>query len=62
MVKLPVMLPLTVLLSTVAVSYEGGKGTKYRTNTAAPNISNEIPNGIRRFIMRDFFSDDVSLI
>ena len=57
-----ILLPLSVSLPTDAVSGEDGNGTKNRTATAAPNINKEIPKGIRRFLMRDFFSDDVSLM
>ena len=55
------MLKLSVSLPTDAVSREDGKGTKRCMATAAPNINKEIIKGISRFLIRDFFSDDVSL-
>lgn len=56
-----VMFKLSVSLPTDAVSREDGKGTKRCMVTAAPNINKEIIKGKRRFLIRDFFSNDVSL-
>ena len=61
-VLLLVMLKPRVSLLTDAVSWEDGKGTKRRMATAAPNINKEIIKGISRFVISDFFSDDVSLL
>jgi len=56
------MLKPRVSLPTDAVSGEDGKGTKRCMATAAPNINKEIIRGISRFLIKDFFSDDVSLL
>ena len=61
-VLLLVMLKPRVSLLTDAVSWEDGKGTKRRMATAALNINKEIIKGISRFVISDFFSDDVSLL
>ena len=61
-VLLLVMLKPRVSLPTDAVSWGDGKGTKRRMATAAPNINKEIIKGINRFLIRDFFSDDVSVL
>ena len=61
-VVLLVMLKPSVLLPTDAVSWEDGKGTKRCMATAAPNINKEIIKGISLFLIRDFFSDEVSLL
>ena len=55
------MLKPRVSLPTDAVLWEDGKRTKRCIATAAPNINKEIIKGISRFLIRDFFSDDVSL-
>ena len=55
------MLKPRVSLPTDVVSWEDGKRTKRCIATAAPNINKEIIKGISRFLIRDFFSDDVSL-
>lgn len=47
---------------TDPVSWEDGTGTKRCTATAAPNINKEIIKGISRFLIRDFFSENVSLL
>ena len=59
---LPVMLKPRVSLPTDAVSGEDGKGTKRCMATAVPNINKEIIRGISHFLIKDFFSDDVSLL
>ena len=61
-VLLLVMLKPRVSLLTDAVSWEDGKGTKRRIATAALTINKEIIKGISRFVISDFFSDDVSLL
>ena len=61
-ILLEVMSRLSVSLPTDAVLCEDGKGTKICIATAAPNINKEIIKGISRFLIRDFFSDDVSLV
>ena len=55
------MLKSRVSLPTNAVLWEEGKGTKRCMTTAAPNIIKETIKGISLFLIRDFFSDDVSL-
>jgi len=60
-VVLLVMLKPRVSLPSDAVSWEDGKGTKRCMATAVPNINKEIIKGISLFLIRDFFSSDVSL-
>ena len=47
---------------TDPVSWEDGTGTKRCMATAVPNIKKEIIKGISRFLIRDFFSESVSLL